>query len=126
MNNSSHITDQEKVPFAVELRVADLEVSLGFYSKLDFKILRLDEGACFAALNFQGALLMLEQGEIVSPKGQGVDLRFYLKDGLREFYDRVKREGLLISREYEETAYGLAQFCVSDPDGYVLRFCMGL
>ena len=123
MLHSDQMTDEEKVPFAVELLVSNLKESMAFYELLGFEIYRIHEEARFATVMFQGSVLMLWEHEAPSPRGNGAELRFYIKEGLRALHDAVIAHGITMSKPYRRADYGLEEFYVDDPDGYHLRFC---
>lgn len=121
-----------------ELKVADFEKSLNFYTKLcGFEIYytRLEES--FAMLERDGAMLMIELmesrdrwqvGKREYPLGQGINFQIQVSE-VQELYSAFESAGYPIFFEMEEKWYrkdeqevGNKQFLVQDPDGYLLRF----
>jgi len=123
MTDSSQVQSEEMVPLAVELSVSNLKTSLELYQALGFKLTRLHEEAKFAVLEFRGAILMLEEHIQEKPLGLGVNLRFYLPNGLSELYALAQSKPGLITQSLLHTSYGLDEFYITDPDGYRIRFC---
>jgi catechol 2,3-dioxygenase-like lactoylglutathione lyase family enzyme len=135
-------------PLTPELNVRDLNKSLDFYVRLlgfAVQFERLDEG--FAAIDLDGASLMLEQidtfdvvsdrefvehrkwitGKLEHPFGRGLNFQIHMKD-LDAVYERLLKNGYPIKLPIEERWYlvndqmiGVRQFMVMDPDGFLLR-----
>tara|TARA_R110002020_G_scaffold220742_6_gene428643 strand:- start:1847 stop:2248 length:402 start_codon:yes stop_codon:yes gene_type:complete len=122
-----------------ELTVTDLATSLVFYRDLlgfSVRYSRLDEG--FAFLDRGQASLMLDQmaigrdwvtGPLAPPFGRGINLQIEV-DRLEPLLERLAVAGITLfqpveTRRYQAGAQILTQrqFCVQDPDGYLLRFC---
>ncbi len=117
----------------------DVGRSLFFYRDiLGFSIVyeRPDEG--FAYLRYEGCELMLDQigtgrswatGPLEPPLGRGLNLQCAISD-LDAMLDRLRAAGLSLYLPLETRTYRVGdrdvaqrQFCVQDPDGYLLRFC---
>lgn len=122
-----------------ELSVADIQVSLAFYCDvLGFAVryVRPEEGFAFLALG--DAELMLDQlglgrdwttAPLQSPFGRGVNFQIDVP-ALMPILDRLAAAGIALFLAPETKSYQTAsgsvvqrQFCVQDPDGYLLRFC---
>ena len=122
-----------------ELGVTDLARSLRFYRDiLGFTVLydRPDEG--FAYLRYEGVELMLDQiglgrtwetGPLELPLGRGMNLQCKVSS-LDLLVDRLSAAGTALYLPVETKIYRVSdcdvtqrQFCVQDPDGYLLRFC---
>lgn len=114
---------EEKVPFAAEILVSDVNASLDFYqNKLNFELLRSDPDNKFAVLKLNDAILMIKQHATAEPRGSGVILRLYFRGGLKEYYEKLQSTGVTITKPMEEMDYGLERFYATDPDGYQLKF----
>ena len=122
-----------------ELSVTDIGRSLAFYRDvLGFAVVyeRPDEG--FACLRYEGCELMLDQiglgrtwetGPLEPPLGRGMNLQC-LVGSLDRLLDRLTAAGTALYLPLETRSYRVGdteqsqrQFCVQDPDGYLLRFC---
>ena len=122
-----------------ELGVTDIARSLAFYRDvLGFAVVyeRPDEG--FAYLRYEGCELMLDQigvgrswgtGPLEPPLGRGMNLQCEVRS-LSHMLDRLDAAGTslylpLETKEYQvgDNMVSQRQFCVQDPDGYLLRFC---
>jgi catechol 2,3-dioxygenase-like lactoylglutathione lyase family enzyme len=121
-----------------ELLVKSLDSSLNFWCRfLRFEVLydRPEEG--FAYLTQGSAHVMLEQigvgrnwltGKLRHPLGRGINLQITLP-AIDPILSSLREAGWALFREPETRWYrtgdvetGVAQFLVTDPDGYLLRF----
>ena len=122
-----------------ELGVTDIGRSLGFYRDiLGFTVAyeRPDEG--FAYLRYEGLELMLDQigvgrtwetGPMEFPLGRGINLQCMV-DAIDPLLAGLSKAGIALYLPVETKTYRVGdhdatqrQFCVQDPDGYLLRFC---
>jgi catechol 2,3-dioxygenase-like lactoylglutathione lyase family enzyme len=121
-----------------ELSVTDLASSLAFYCDLlGFSVghSRLNEG--FALVELGQAALMLDQigmgrdwvtGPLDRPLGRGVNFQIEVAS-LSPMLARLQQAGTPLFQPVETKSYAAgtdmvtqSQFCVQDPDGYLLRF----
>jgi catechol 2,3-dioxygenase-like lactoylglutathione lyase family enzyme len=120
-----------------ELGCTDVLASLEFYTRalgFTIKYQRPEKG--FYYLERQGAVIMIEQLDKNSwlaasaspPLGRGMHFEI-VTDDLQSLYDTCQTLDAPIFRDREDAWYrvddhysGQAQFIVSDPDGYLLRF----
>ena len=122
-----------------ELSVIGLGRSLAFYCDvLGFsrRYARPDEG--FACIEMDGAVLMLDQlavgrdwitAPLQAPLGRGMNIQIQLDD-LTPLLGRLAGAAVPLFQPLERKSYQAGertvtqlQFCVQDPDGYLLRFC---
>ncbi len=122
-----------------ELSVTDIAGSLAFYRDvLGFAVVydRPSEG--FAYLRYEGLELMLDQiglgrtwatAPLTPPLGRGMNLQCEIRS-LDQMLERLATAGTALYLPLETKAYEVGgelvtqrQFCVQDPDGYLLRFC---
>lgn len=122
-----------------ELGVLEIARSLAFYRDvLGFAVRyeRPDEG--FAYLAYEGCELMLDQigvgrtwetAPLTPPLGRGINLQCAVRS-LDVLLARLSAAGIALYLPLETKAYQVGstsvsqrQFCVQDPDGYLLRFC---
>jgi catechol 2,3-dioxygenase-like lactoylglutathione lyase family enzyme len=125
-----------------ELLVADLKRSLEFYiNLLGFEVLYQREAECFAYIKKGNAEIMLEQfgigrnfitKDLVYPLGRGMNFQIEV-DNVDLLYQTLLDNKIEIFLPLEEKWYqknefevGNRQFCVQDPDGYLLRFFKNL
>ncbi len=135
--SSSQLPEPALVP---ELAVTDLATSLSFYlSQLGFRILYQREAEGFAYLEREGAELMLDQlnlgrswltGPMQRPFGRGVNLQIKVSD-VAELRREIDDESVFLDVETrwyagDDVEYGVKQFVVLDPDGYLLRLQQSL
>ena len=121
-----------------ELSVANLARSLQFYCDLLGFALRYGRPAeGFAMLEREGVLLMLDQlgvgrdwqtGALDHPFGRGINLQIQVS-AVQPLLDQLTAAGIPLFQPLEikhyEAGTGVirqSQFCVQDPDGYLLRF----
>jgi catechol 2,3-dioxygenase-like lactoylglutathione lyase family enzyme len=121
-----------------ELSVSQFATSRHFYCEvLGFSVryTRPDEG--FAFLELGAAQLMLDQlgagrdwvtAALERPFGRGVNLQIEV-EAIDPIYQRIVSAGIepyepVETKSYQagETIITQRQFCVQDPDGYLLRF----
>jgi catechol 2,3-dioxygenase-like lactoylglutathione lyase family enzyme len=104
----------------VELVVPELDSALSFYTASGFAVERCNAG--FAVLHGYGVRLFLARDATSTmPAVRGCNLRIVVDD-VDAVYRRLTQAGLPISREPDDRSYGLRDFCVDDPNGFVLRF----
>ena len=120
-----------------ELSVTNLAASLAFYCDLigfTVRYRRDEEG--FAYLELGQAELMLDQSGVGRdwvtapldhPRGRGVNFQIEV-DSLAPILERLATAGLPLFLPVEHKSYQTSkaivtqtQFCVQDPDGYLLR-----
>lgn len=133
-------TDPISAPALVpELLVTDVTRSLEFWCGLcgfDVAFDRPDEGFAYLALG--GAHVMLEQqgigrnwvsGDLEAPFGRGINFQIEVPD-LAPILSKLAGAPWPLFMEPETKWYrvsgheevGVRQFCVTDPDGYLIRF----
>ncbi|HLV82346.1 MAG TPA: VOC family protein [Devosia sp.] len=122
-----------------ELSVSDVGRSLAFYcDMLGFEVAyeRASEG--FAHVRLGEAGLMLDQlstgrdwvtGPLEPPFGRGINIQIQV-DNLDQLLTRLAVRHVDLFQPVETKSYRAGntsitqrQFCVQDPDGYLLRFC---
>lgn len=125
-----------------ELDVSDLEQSLAFYvGGCGFRVLYDRPEERFAFLDLDGAQIMLEEAKgpgrrfrtapLEQPFGRGINLQIEVTDAAA-LWERIRHATPVIvpleDRWYRREAVevGNRQFVVTDPDGYMLRFCTDL
>ena len=114
-----------------ELAVADMERSLQFYTTLGFvkdnEGIVDERGAQWCSLALGDGFLWLIRGDVTSglveadPRGNGVTI-YIAVDDIDTLHERVCDAGLLMNivKPIETMWYGLRQFSLADPDGYIL------
>jgi len=117
------------------LAVDDVLAAVEYYEvKLEFarEFVFPAEKPVFATVGREGARLMLEAATGYAakygmeaagwPRGRGVDLNIALTGDIDGFYGRVSAAGAEVVRPIFTTDYGMRQFTVRDPDGYLVTF----
>ena len=111
-----------------EIAVSDIERSLEFYSSLGFvkdnEGIIDDKGSQWYSLALGDAALWLIREDIVEDldpdeeRGNGVTI-YVSVDDVDAVYEKLKPEAMIV-KDIETMWYGLRQFSVTDPDGYLL------
>ncbi len=112
--------------FSVSLSVKNLALSREFYEKLGFEVffgeaannwLILKNGGCTLGLfqgMFEGNILTFNPGW----DSEGKELKQYTD--VRALQKSLKKLGVALTSEADETSTGPASFMVTDPDGNVI------
>jgi catechol 2,3-dioxygenase-like lactoylglutathione lyase family enzyme len=115
---------------APELFVRDLESSLAFYTdRLGFRVVRSEANFAVLALGEARLQLVLLDESIDGqkewlaggPRGIGVNLRFIVDD-VEAMYAEARRHDVTVVREPGDRFYGLRDFTIIDPDGFIVSF----
>ena len=123
-----------------ELRASDFAKSLDFYTKiLGFKVEYERKESQFAFLSLGKVQIMIEQntpewntGELNHPYGRGIHLQITVKSinpllgSLKKSHYQIYVEPFERQYKVKNKLYGLKQFLVKDPEGYLLRFAESL
>jgi catechol 2,3-dioxygenase-like lactoylglutathione lyase family enzyme len=119
------------VSFRLELFVADLDASIGFYERvLGFALERRDEG--YASLRRGDAVLGLGRISGLPPDGPGPGFTQERLSGIRgagteivleveDLDDASARAGDAVAEPIALRPWGLRDFRLADPDGYYWR-----
>ena len=122
--------NESTIPIAPELFVRDIDASLRFYvEQLGFRTVRRESGFAVVALG-DAHLLLATPDETVQamanwlaagPRGVGVHIRIMV-DAVDALYQRASASSATVVRGLDDRAYGLRDFIIADPDGFLLRF----
>ena len=117
------------VTVAPEFFVRDIAASIRFYTDvLGFAVLRQEPDFAVVALNDDAHVLLADErmiGGVTGPRGAGVHVRIVVDD-VDEMYRRAKAGGGRIARDIGDRDYGLRDFIIADPDGFLVRFAAPL
>lgn len=114
-----------------ELAVSNMAQSLEFYSLIGFNKdadgIVDENGSQWSSLSLGDAALWLIRQDVVpevmqdEPRGNGVTI-YISVDDIDALYGKLSNAGLQanIVKELETMWYGLRQFTLADPDGYIL------
>ncbi len=109
----------------VEIYVRDLRLSLAFYQKLGFKLLRQEPA--FAELAWEDSRLMLEEfKQMPSPPPFPMANIRIMVPNVDDYRELAKEMGARIFREIGDRYYGLRDFTLVGPDGIGIRFATEL
>lgn len=108
------------------LMVHDVNASLKFYEQVLGLQRRLTvperDPYVFVSLVASDVEIFLNQDQSEGkPKAGGISLYMEL-EGLDQLLDRVQQHGVKIEIALNETFYGMREFAVLDPDGYMIIF----
>lgn len=112
---------------APQLLVANLAESIAFYERrLGFAVDFVYQDF-YAAVSRDGALIHLKCAPKLdgdrTHRHAGEHLDAYLAvSGVRELHDELRGRGAPITKPLAQQPWGTREFCVEDPDGYVLCF----
>lgn len=110
---------------AVEIYVRDLRLSLAFYQRLGFKLLRQEPD--FAELAWEDSRLMLEEfKQMPSPPLFPLANIRVMVPNVDDYRQLAKEIGARIFRELGDRDYGLRDFTLVGPDGIGIRFATEL
>jgi predicted lactoylglutathione lyase len=113
-----------------EIAVSDIERSRQFYEALGFvkdnEGVKDEQGFQWYSLTRSEGTVWLTRQDVVTdlepgaPKGTGVNL-FLRVEGIDELYNTLSKGGLKanIVKEIDTLYYGLREFKLADPDGYI-------
>jgi len=126
------VTHEPLVKVAPEFFVRDVDASVRFYvDKLGFVALRQEPDFAVVALGDAHVLLAhesiaVDRAELASTtRGAGLNVRIMVDD-VDEIYERAKASGVRIVHDIRDRPYGLRDFILADPDGFMLRFAAPL
>ncbi len=131
MSESGVTTGNEStIPVAPEFFVRDLSASLGFYIQaLGFRAVRTE--ASFAVVALGDAYVLLAVADKTTPSTRewpaiaarriGCNIRIMVDD-IEAIHRRVSKHGVAVVHEIGDREFGLRDFIVADPDGFLLRF----
>ena len=107
------------------LQVADVQRSEKFYcEQLGFQSLGVwGEGPAFGIVQRDSVTIALDRSRDGSPipTNQNWAAYIYVEDA-DALCDELRRKGVEIPREPEDTYYGSRDFDIRDPDGHILAF----
>lgn len=129
----AHPGNELLVRVAPEFFVPNVEDAVRFYvDKLDFRVLRQDPDFAIVHLGRDVHILLAEDSlagdELPSgdvTRGIGVNVRIMVDD-VDAIYERCRAGGVRIVWEIADKYYGLRDFIMADPYGYMLRFASPL
>jgi lactoylglutathione lyase len=115
-----------------ELFVVDMETSIAFYRDvLGFEVMRRDPG--YASIRSGRVILGLgpiaklpekdgyfTQERLAHDRGAGVEIVLEVDD-VMAYRERVRAAGEDVHEDLQQRPWGLADFRITDPDGYYLR-----
>jgi len=108
------------------LMVQDMNASLEFYQQLlgmERTITVPDQAPfVFAAVSAGSAEIFLNKNDAGTPPKAGGISMYVEVEGLDQLLARVQQRGWKIAIELNETFYGMREFAVNDPDGYMVIF----
>jgi catechol 2,3-dioxygenase-like lactoylglutathione lyase family enzyme len=120
--------NEQLVTVAPEFFVRDVRAAVEFYvEKLGFVVLRENDVFAVIALGQAHVLLAHEsiapEGSLPEPsaRGSGLNVRIVVDD-VDAVYERAKARGVSIIHDIADRSYGLRDFILADPDGFMLRF----
>ncbi|MEX1254469.1 MAG: VOC family protein [Dehalococcoidia bacterium] len=130
--NQQPLTGNEPlVRVAPEFFVRDIGASVAFYLRLGFAALRQEPDFAVMALGDAHVLLADERlagGQLrdaSAVRGAGVNIRIMVED-VDAMHRLATAAGASIVHDIADRSYGLRDFIMADPDGFLLRFASPL
>ncbi len=130
MSEPTATGNESTIPIAPELFVRDIDASLRFYvEQLGFRTVRRESSFAVVVLG-DAHLLLATPDEAVpameswlasGPRGVGLNIRIMV-DAVDALYQLASDRGATVVREIDDRVYGLRDFIIADPDGFLLRF----
>ena len=96
--------------------VADVAISIAFYSKLGFTAEQRRDDWGWAMLRCGECRIMLDRSINVQPGARRLGVLYLYPDDVREFHREARANGLEVP-ELDTTFYGMLEFRLDDPDG---------
>ena len=127
-------------PLVPEFSVSNLPRSRAFYIDiLGFKVEYERPANKFMYLSFQDSQIMIEEtnghwatGTLEHPYGRGINFQFKVEN-VNNLIESLRANDIQLFRPLTESwyrggdvLYGLSEFLVQDPDGYLLRFAQDI
>ena len=112
--------------FAPQFLVADLQRSIAYYRKIGFSFGE-PWGGFYAIGLLDGLEVHLKEATRNEAERGWRRTNEHLDaaagvDGIEAFYDRCVANGVSIIKPLADTAWGTKDFCIEDPDGYIIAF----
>lgn len=109
--------------------VQDASLSVKFYKKLGFTVVRSTEQSASVRLDqFELVLVTMRDEEefnedaLSSVKGKGVYIYVHVDENVDSFYHKLIQNGVTPRTEPRDWPWGNREFIVEDPDGYKLCY----
>ncbi|MGE3181338.1 MAG: VOC family protein [Phycisphaerae bacterium] len=107
------------------LAVANLQRSIDFYvNALGFRVSSTwgpDDEPCWAMVSNGTVEIMLTVEASDDPPRAGQTIFYFYPDDVLRLHEKLSESGLVVSK-VRETAYGMREFDMLDPDGHRLWF----
>ena len=112
--------------FTPQFLVDDVERSIGYYRKIGFSFGEPWDGFYAIGLLDGFEVHLKEATRNEAERGwrrtnEHLDAAAGV-DGIEAFYDRCVANGVSIIKPLADTAWGTKDFCIEDPDGYIIAF----
>lgn len=112
--------------FSISLSVKDIHASKAFYEKLGFKVFAGQIEKNYLIMKNETSLVGLFQGMFpnnimtFNPGWDSSAQKLEEFDDVRTIQQHLKKEGVTLENEVDQTTSGPASFMVKDPDGNVV------
>lgn len=105
----------------VHIKVGDLQRSLKFYEGLGFKVHRIpmDKGEYVSIELSRGSIEPDQTEDWTGPKGFTIGVSV---DNVEQVYQLAKAIGAEVLHSIRDQPWGVRNFYIKDPDGYVIEF----
>ena len=109
--------------------VQDASLSVKFYKKLGFAVVRSTEQSATVRLDqFELVLVTMRDEEefngdaLSSAKGKGIYIYVHVDENVNSYYKKLIQRGIVPRTEPRDWPWGNREFVVEDPDGYKLCY----
>lgn len=127
-NNAHAVSENTLGAFSVSLNVIDLKTSKEFYEKIGFEEFAGGMDMNYLIMKNESTLIGLFQGMFegniltFNPGWDSEAQNLDTFDDIRLIQKRLKKNGIIIEPEADESTEGPASFMCTDPDGNVILF----
>lgn len=110
----------------VEIFPGDVDVTTAFYERLGFRVSgRKDGPPRYVSIRMGTVRIGVREAEPVDParRAHPVMTEMVIEvDDVHALRDQIVDQGIILTADLHQQAWGLTDFRVTDPDGYYLRF----
>ena len=130
MSEPTAAGNESTIPIAPELFVHDIDASLPVYAaQWGLRAVRREAGFALVSVGEAQRVVATPEETVqamanwlaAGPRGVGVHIRIIV-DAVDALYQRASASSATVVRGLDDRAYGLRDFIIADPDGFLLRF----
>lgn len=103
------------------LTVPDVKQTVAFYERLEFKVTKQMEGWAMLAHGEVEIMFSLPNAFMPYDKPQLTGSLYFRVDDVTPLWEKVK-DTAKVSYPLEDFSYGMREFAIFDPNGYLIQF----